>query len=187
MATTGHKYENVIPSASPVRRASINVFLLFHLFAILVWSFPIDLRSLRKIKRVIAPYMVWSGLSQEWALFAPEPLGINAYLDAQITYRDGQKKVWKFPIPQDFGYYRRYFMDRDLKWSSDNLRADSNAFLWPDAARYVARLNNQPNNPPVTVALVRHWSFIAPPLSGKSEPWNQYTFFTYSVLPGDLL
>jgi hypothetical protein len=145
------------------------------------------MRSLGKIRHVIAPYMVWSGLTQGWALFAPDPQYINVYLEAQITYRDGQKKIWKFPMPQDYGYYRRYFMERERKWSSDNLRLDSNAFLWPDAARYVARVNRDPNNPPVSVALIRHWSFIAPPRSGKSEPWNQYTFFTYSVLPGDLL
>jgi hypothetical protein len=187
MVATGHEHRNVMPVESPMRRVLINGFLLFHLFAISVWSFPIDVRSLRKIKRVIAPYMAWSGLTQEWALFAPEPMDINAYLDAQITYRDGRQKVWKFPMPQDFGYYRRYFMDRERKWSSDNLRADRDAFLWPDAARYVARLNNEPNNPPVTVSLVRHWSFIAPPLSGKSEPWSQYTFFTYIVLPSDLM
>jgi hypothetical protein len=130
--------------------------------------------------------MLWSGLSQGWALFAPDPESVNAYLVARITYRDGQKKFWKFPMPQDYGYYRRYFMERQRKWSSDNLRMDYNSALWPDAARYVARLNNDPNNPPVTVALVRHWSDIAPPASGQPETWSEYTFFTYSLLPGDL-
>ena len=176
-----------MPQASPTRRVLLSVFLLFHLFVISVWSFPISLRPLVKVKRVFAPYMVWSGLTQGWSLFAPDPQYVNAYLDAQITYRDGHKKIWKFPMPQDFGYYRRYFLERQRKWSSDNLRLDSNAFLWPDAARYVARLNNDPNDPPVTVTLIRHWSFIAPPGSGQLETWSQYTFFTYSVLPGDLL
>lgn len=131
--------------------------------------------------------MAWSGLTQDWNLFAPEPSSINAYLVAQITYRDGQKKAWNFPMPQDYGYYRRYFMSRRLRWSSDNLRMDKNAVLWPDAARYVARVNNDPKNPPVTVELVRHWSLIAPPMSGQRETWSESTFFTYTVLPGDLL
>jgi hypothetical protein len=187
MATIRNEFKNDMPYASPTRRVLLSVFLLFHLFVIVVWAFPVDQRQLRKIKRFIAPYMVWSGLTQGWSLFAPDPQSINAYLVAQITYRDGQNKIWKFPMPQDFGYYRRYFMSRQLKWSSDILRIDTNAVLWPDAARYVARVNNAPNNPPVTVALVRHWSFIAPPKSGQSETWSQYTFFTYSVLPGDLL
>jgi hypothetical protein len=185
MATIGHEPKTGMPYASPTRRVLLSVFLLFHLSVISVWSFPINLRFLGKIRHIIAPYMTWSGLTQGWALFAPDPQYINAYLEAEITYRDGQKKIWKFPMPQDSGYYRRYFLERERKWSSDNLRLDSNAFLWPDAARYVARVNRDPKNPPVTVALVRHWSFIAPPGSGQAEPWNQYTFFTYSVLPGD--
>ena len=187
MATIGREPKDSMPYLSPARRVLINAFLLFHLFVILVWSFPIRPRSLGRIRKVIAPYMIWSGLTQGWALFAPDPQYINVYLEAEITYRDGQKKIWKFPMPQDFGYYRRYFMERERKWSSDNLRLDDNAFLWPDAARYVARVNNDPKNPPATIALVRHWSFISPPRSGQPETWNQYTFFTYSVLPGDLL
>jgi len=129
--------------------------------------------------------MEWSGLTQGWALFAPEPAAMNAYIVAQITYRDGQKKFWKFPMPQDYGYYRRYFMARRLRWSMDNLQQE-NAALWPDAARYVARVNNDPNNPPVSVALIRHWSFIPPPMSGQPETWSQSVFFTYTVSPLDL-
>jgi hypothetical protein len=130
--------------------------------------------------------MQWSGLIQGLDLFAPDPQSVNFYLVAQITYRDSQKKVWKFPVPQDFGYFRRYYMSRQLKWSSDNLRLDANAALWPDAARYIARLNNDPHNSPVTVTLVRYWSFVAPPNSGQAETLNSYAFFTYSVMPRDL-
>jgi hypothetical protein len=187
METTGNELKNVMLSAPPARRVLINVFLMFHLLVILVWSFPINLRSLGKIKRVIAPYMVWSGLAQRWTLFAPNPGNTNAYLVAQITYRDGQKKVWNFPMPQYFGYYRRYFMERQRKWSRDNLLMDYNAALWPDAARYVARLNSDLNNPPVTVELISHWSLIPPPTSAQPETWKQFTIFTYSVSPKDLL
>lgn len=176
-----------MPYASPTKRWLISVFLLFHLFVIFVWAFPIDTRPLLKIQRAIASYMAWSGLTQGWRLFAPDPQSMNSYVTAQITYRDSQKKTWQFPMPQDYGYYRRYFMDRQVGWSYESLGKNSNAVLWPDAARYVARLNNQPNNPPVTVVLVRHWSTITLPISSQPETWHEYTLFTYSVLPGDLL
>lgn len=176
-----------MPYASPTKRWLISVFLLFHLFVIFVWAFPIDTRPLLKIQRAIASYMAWSGLTQGWRLFAPDPQSMNSYVTAQITYRDSQKKTWQFPMPQDYGYYRRYFKARQLEWGAISLRLDNNAVLWPDAARYVARLNNNLDNPPVTIALIRHWSYIPPPMSGQPETWSQYTFFTYSVLPGDLL
>jgi hypothetical protein len=77
-------------------------------------------------------------------------------------------------------------MARQLKWSVDNLRLDENAALWPGAARYVARLNNEPDNPPAKVTFIRYWTYIPPPKSRQPEPVNHYNFFTYSVLPGDL-
>jgi hypothetical protein len=173
--------------ASSSKRALINILISFNLLAILVWVFPINPPLFQKIRKTIGPYMQLSGLVQGWEFFAPEPQSINAFLVGEITYRDGQKKKWKFPVPQDFGYYRRYFMARQLRWSVDSLRLDSNEALWPDAARYVARLNDNPKNPPVTVTFVRNWSYIAPPMSGQPEPLNQYTFFTYAVLQSDLL
>jgi hypothetical protein len=187
MASIGHEPKNVMPQASPAKRVFLSVFILFHLFVIVIWSSPLYWRPFAKIKRVIAPYMTWSGLAQGWALFAPDPESMNAYLVAEITYRDGQKKNWNFPMPQYFGYYRRYFMERQRKWSSEKLRLDSNSALWPDAARYVARMNNDPDNPPVIVTLTRHWSYVPPPMSGRPETWCQYIFFTYTVSPRDLL
>jgi hypothetical protein len=93
MATIGHEPKSDMRYASPTSRVLVSVFLLFHLSVILVWSFPISLRPLVKIKHVIAPYMIWSGLTQGWALFAPDPQDINVYLEAEITYQDGQKKI----------------------------------------------------------------------------------------------
>lgn len=168
------------------RRVFISLFLLFHLFVILVWAFPANPAPIRFARFLVGPYMNWSGLFQNWNLFAPDPQSVNAYLDAEITCRNGEKKIWKFPMPQDYGYYRRYFLSRQLKWSADNLRQDRLSPLWPDAARYIARRNNDPANPPVAVKLMRHWAQVPPPMSGEPETWNTYTFFRYSVAPGDL-
>lgn len=185
-ATAVPQRDTIVLLASPRKRIFLSIFLLFHLFVIVAWSFPLPLRPLQRINRVIAPYMAWSGLSQGWALFAPDPTYVNVWLDAEITYRDGQKKTWKFPMPQDFGYYRRYFLERERKFSSDNLNMNSNLFLWPDAARHIAWINNDPGNSPVKVALTRHWSVIPPPESDRHVTWNQYTFYTYTVDPKDL-
>ena len=169
-----------------MKRVLLNVFIGGNLLFILVWAFPVNSVWSIGTRNLIAPYMHLSGLTQGWNLFAPEPQSMNAYLIADITYRDGQTREWKFPVPQDYGYFRRYFMARQLKWSADNLRLDENSGLWPDAARYVARLNNVPENPPATVTLIRRWSFIEPPQSGKADTWQQYAFFKYKVSPGDL-
>ena len=170
-----------------IKRIAINLFLVFHLATILCWSLPLNSRLITNARPVIAPYMVWSGLAQGWNLFAPNPLGLNTRAEAEIIYHDGHKEIWKFPNPQDFGYFKRYMMEREHKFSFDSLLNDSFARLRPDAARYIARMNNtNKDNPPVTIVLVGYRSQIAPPNSGLPEPWVRRELFTYSVTAGDL-
>lgn len=171
--------------SNTIRRSAISAFILFHIVAIVSWSVPMNSLLFTSVKNKVAPYMLWSGLFQSWSFYSPDPWNLNRRLAAEITYRDGRMGVWQFPVPQDFGYVRRYFKGR---WLSLNemVPRDELAVLWTDAARYVARLHNDTNNPPVTVKLVRKWSEIAPPESGRAEPWQQNVFFVYSVKPGDL-
>ncbi len=61
--------------------------------------------------------------------------------------------------------------------------------MWPDAARYIARVNRKSANPPVSVSLFYPRSQINPPEAGalnETTPWSHFTFFTYAVKPGDL-
>ncbi len=172
---------------SKVKRIALNIFIVFHLSLIVCWAVPVNTRLFLVARPVIAPYMQWSGLAQGWNLFAPNPLSLNSRAEAEITYRDGQTELWKFPRPQDFGYIKRYTMEREHKFSFDSLQNDRFVILRPDAARYIARLNNtKTDNPPVTVTLVGYRSQIAPPGSGLPEPWKRRVLFTYSVQAGDL-
>lgn len=70
----------------------------------------------------------------------------------------------------------------------ENLQVDSYKALWPDVARYIARANNNPADPPEIVMLIRYWSDIVPPGDAKyrSQPERARIFFQYNVEPGDL-
>jgi len=178
------------PTQLTRRHALISGFILFHCIAIACYAIPINSLLVTDISRLIGPYMVWTGLVQSWTLFAPEPFSINTRLEAEITYRGGATRIWQFPSPQDFSYAERYLKERQRKWAVDGIRLDMTAPVWPDAARYVARLNNiDPAEPPVTVRLVRYWSDIVLPEAGRArppEPMHRYVFFSYSVTPQDL-
>jgi hypothetical protein len=170
-----------------MKRVLINIFLVFNLSTILCWAMPVNSRLVIYARPLIAPYMVWSGLAQGWNLFAPNPLSLNTRVEAEITYKDGSKGLWAFPLPQHFGYLKRYTMEREHKFSFDSLLNDQFQLLRPDAARYIARHNNiKKDNPPVTVTLVGYRSQIAPPNSGLPEPWVRKELFSYSVKAGDL-
>ena len=170
-----------------MKRIAINTFIIFNLATIICWAMPLNTRLVTGARPLIAPYMTWSGLAQGWNLFAPNPLSLNTRVEAEIVYRDGRTGVWKFPLPQNMGYIKRYMVERQHKFSFDSLQNDKYALLRPDAARYIARLNNTQNdNPPVSITLVCYRSIIAPPGSGLPEPWTRKEVFKYSVKAGDL-
>lgn len=170
-----------------LKRIAINLFIIFHLAVILLWAMPVNSRLVTGARPLIAPYMVWSGLAQGWNLFAPNPLGINLRMDVEITYQDGQKSLWNFARPQDAGYLKRYTLERQHKFSLDALQNDKLAYLRPDVARYIARLNNtKPNDPPAKISFNSYRSIIAPPNSKRPEPWTSKVLYTYVVKPGDL-
>lgn len=176
-------------AATLSRRARIiaTAFIAFHLVAVIVWAMPLDTPLTVGIRDSIRGYMLWTGLFQKWDMFAPDPSKLNNYVSATVTYRDGRASVWEFPRMENLGIVDKYFKERYRKYACDNLRLDTRSQLWPDAARYVARANA--SEQPVEVDLVRHWSEVPPPGphgEPPPSPWSQYTFFRYTVQPGDL-
>jgi hypothetical protein len=167
-------------------RLVISAFIAFHLFAIVTWCIPLDTPLIAAWRAMLRPYVVWTGLFQKWDMFSPDPSKLNGYITAVVTYANGTTSVWGFPRMEELGSGEKYVKERYRKFANDNLRLDQYAQLWPDAARYIARQNNHPSNPPVNVELVRNWSIVPPPNSGSVETWNRYVFFRYGVAPGDL-
>lgn len=176
------------PLPPRARRAVISAFLLFHIVAITFWCIPLDTALIQAFRGAIRPYMLWSELFQAWDMFAPNPLGLNSYLDAVVKFRDGKSSTWSFPRMENLPIAERYSKERYRKFA-EYVRLDKDSLLWPDCARYIARLNNNPTNPPVEVSLVRNWSDIPPEApDGSYHPglWFRYVFFHLPVQPTDL-
>jgi hypothetical protein len=170
-----------------MKRIAISAFLLFHLLAITCWCMPLDSPLIVACRNAIRPYFLWSGLFQSWDTFAPTPKTINSYLEAIVIYKDGAVRTWKFPRLDRLSLTERYLKERYRKFE-ENLENEANAVLWPDAARYIARLNNDASNPPQIVMLIRHWADIVPrgDASHHPEPWHVQIFYEYNIQPQDL-
>jgi hypothetical protein len=166
---------------------AINIFVAFHLAAIVFWCAPIDSPLLPLGRNLVRPYFLWAGLFQSWDMFAPLPKSANAYIEAELIYRDGSRKTWSFPRMEQMGVTEKYFRERYRKFM-DNLPRDENDPLLVDAARRIARLNSSPNHPVKTVILIHKWSFIVPRTDTPyvPEPWQQHILLGYGVQPGDV-
>jgi hypothetical protein len=186
-------------SSEKLNRLAISLFILGNLIAMVAGSIPADFYIVKILRAKalmtfldtkISPYASHMGVTQRWMMFAPNPGRHNTYIDAEITYRNGRKKIWTFPQMQDLGYTERYAKERYRKFANERLWSKSNAALWPNAARYIARLNADPLNPPATVKLAHYWSLIPSPSETGEEPepgrWQRDVFYTFTVSPGDL-
>jgi len=166
---------------------AINTFLIFHLVAITAWCIPINSPLTLAFREYLRPYFLWSGLFQSWDMFSPNPKSSNAYLEAVIIYKDGSTELWPFPRMELLSYRERYFKERYRKFE-ENLNGTLYPPLWPDAARFIARLRRDHASPPGKVMLVARWSHIIATADGSNDrgPWDADVFYSYDVQPEDL-
>ena len=169
------------------KRAAINAFLIFHIVSVTCWCLPLSSPVVMAYRNFIRPYFVWSGLFQSWDPFAPTPKIINSYVEAIVIYQDGNTRNWALPRMEQLSLTDRYFQERYRKYA-ENLKEDTNAAIWPDAARFIARHNSNGPSPVKMVLLVRYWSFIVPRPDGEyvPAPWDEHVFYSYTVQPEDL-
>ena len=165
----------------------INVFLLFHIFAIACWCMPVDSPLILLGRTLVRPYVLWSGLFQSWDMFAPIPKGANTYIEAIFVYKDGSKSSWTFPRMEQLGLTGKVFKERYRKFADNLVRDDIDALL-PDAARYIARMKSGPTNQVRMVILIQKWSLVVPRADGSyvPEPWEQPVLLGYGVRSEDL-
>jgi len=159
-------------------RKAVNLFIVWHLFAVAIWLLPDHPSSPSPIIEgslgAVRPYMTITGFAQNWSMFSPEPDKLDVTLEAEITYANGYKRIWFFPRMSHMTYLKRYQEERWRKLV-ENATHGSNPVLWPPMARYAARVNDfDPQNPPVSVRLLEHTRTI-PPL-GQPMP-------AYAIVP----
>jgi hypothetical protein len=120
-------------------------------------------------------------------MFSPAPKEINAYLEAEIIYRDGTSELWTFPRMEQLSLTERTFKERYRKYE-ESLERDANFPLWPDAARHIARDHSRGGKQAARVVLVVRWTeILLPGPQGYAQtPWSANAFYTYDVQPGDL-
>jgi len=176
----------LLPSLAsrPWGRILVNAFIVWHLFALTIWLLP-ESELRQSCFGLVKSYMTLTGFMQSWSMFSPEPASVETHVEARISYADGRLRSWFYPRMASLGYIERYRHERFRKLI-EMAQPDENRVVWPSLARYAARRNNiYPGNPPVSVALVRHFRPIPPP-GMLFAPYQTYVFFQMPIKPGDL-
>lgn len=170
-----------------IRYLAINAFLLVHLTAIFCWAVPFSSPFFAMCRDLVRPYFQWAGLFQSWDMFSPQPKSANSYVEALVIYQDGNTRNYKLPRMELLNRTDRYVKERYRKFV-ENLEDNKNAALWPDAALFIARANNDRPIPVKTVLLIRYWSPILLRPGGSATParWDEDVFYARPISAGDL-
>lgn len=168
------------------RQNLISIFILFHLIAITCWALPWNATVVTDVRELVRPYMLWTGLFQQWDMFSPNPRSVNAYCKAVVITTDRHMKVWNFPRMEELSFGQRYTKERYRKFVEDLLDQKSEG-LWPDVANHVARQFNNPIDPPDKLMLIQFQTDIKPWADESYDPAPTPTvFYEEYVQPGDL-
>jgi hypothetical protein len=183
----------VVKPLSGWKRTALNLFIAFHLTILFFWGLP-EGPLRRAMVHPVDKYVLFTGLSHVWGMFAPKPLDINFDVRATVKYQDGSTAEWIAPRMDELPLTERVRKERFRKWR-ERIRAEEYRMVWDDTARWVARqMNRNPQNPPVEVKLTRWWVEIPPPdlhrdyqPQAKKVVFNKsYTYATCAITPKDL-
>jgi hypothetical protein len=166
---------------SAVGRSLISAFVLVTLVVVVTMNLPYfhDSELKRVLTRVEEPYVQLTGLEQEWALFAPNPLMGNSDFRAVVTFADGSKTTW---VPPRYDPFLGSF--RAGRWAKivEVMRQDEySATAFPSFARWVADKYADHTPPPVTVTFVRTVQDLPPPGTDQPQPWRTEAYYELSI------
>lgn len=186
----------------------IKAFVLFHMAITLSWSLPapspafangsipatpanvaghpveflLKVNDQAKNYSPLSNYLTTSGLWQYWDMFAPNPANVDLWWDSIITFKSGKTEVFQYPRMKDMTIFQKYFKERYRKYLERMNNDDTDGWKRPAFAQRMALLAyKDPNDPPVTVQLRRHWKVM----EGMDKPlwkdYKEYILFTYYV------
>jgi hypothetical protein len=181
----------------------VKLLLAVHIVCITIWAIPkakddeynghtkppifdvgdwMRLYNSRYLK-TFPPVAVWlfvTGTWQYWDMFAPNPLGTDSWVDAEIIYKDGSHKFYLYPRMYALSLLEKMPQERFRKYL-ERAGDPGMPWLWPQFALRIAYLNDSVKNPPTTVKLFKHTLVISDP--GTPQPTNYASkmYFEYAV------
>lgn len=152
-----------------IRKPVISSFLILHCTLNYCYLFN-NHPYINNVNHFFFGYYAFMGLEQAWNVFAPEPRSYNPHLTAIVTYQDGTSKLWNYPRMERLDFFTKIPKERYRKFFDDNAAWLIPA-VWPDIARYAARISyERKDNPPKFVTLTRFSSTILPMEAGLKKP-----------------
>jgi hypothetical protein len=168
-----------------IKTSAVNLFIITYVFVLAWWLiYPCPLRT--AILQPVSQHVMYWGLWQGWGVFSPNISRNCVNVTANLLYDDGTTKTWEFPRPETYGYVDQMYLERWRKFGYDHASRPNYAYLHPDFARWIARLNAQQGKKVVQVDLYRHVQKLLPYTAkskGERGPLKSAKYFSYRLKP----
>jgi len=193
-------------SNKPNAPAWLKVIVLLHLLVVTIWALPVPTAVMKgerqpvgtewilvynqehlKTFQPIPAYLFVTGFWQYWDMFSPNPSHVDVWGNAEITYKDGTTKIYKYPRMFELGLARKYVSERYRKFYERVSALDAKnpnseyKYLWPVYSQRIAHLCDDPLNPPVIVKLTRFTREVMPPGMRQPQDYAQTLLYKYVV------
>lgn len=161
----------------------VNAFILTYVWVLFWWLvYPTPLRT--AMLKPFASAVVFSGLWQGWGVFSPNVRKRSIILFARVTYTNGTSDIWLYPRLDHMDVTKRAVLERYRKFACDHINWEENSYLWPDFAKFVARLHSDDTRRVRSVDLYRMWKDLLPPervLAGERMKFVSNRFYHYDA------
>lgn len=118
-----------------VRLYATNVFIAAIIMIVVIDTLP---QSPSAFRLAIIPIATRLGIFQgPWTLFAPDPDRTNTQLKAEITYRDGERRIWTGPDWRGVSSWEKWVGHRRREWF-DHIPMQTGSMAWEPWCRYLA-------------------------------------------------
>jgi hypothetical protein len=177
-------------------KMAVTGFLLVFLITVGSWLADEEIFPFKyDVTYFTKPIMSTMGWSQSWNAFGPGVVSYNLHSTAAIEFADGTNKLYEFPrtkedhsdLAAEFCFAKKRTI---FSYYMPNKRYSQ---YWPNIARFIARANDDPLNPPTTVTIFVHFVPIPPP---DPNHWTyrdqlphhagKFVLFCYKVTDQDL-
>jgi len=135
-----------------LRKVFINALLSAVIICIVLTGIPFPFPGKAFFLGHVKPIMVPAGLWQNWKLFAPLPPNRDVHIGIRVENSDRNVDFFWLPQIETMSSTERYKEERFRKYQQDYLRFERLHLI--DAARFLLRMNPQPNRTPVIAQVI---------------------------------
>lgn len=132
--------EKMIFAFNQSKKVLIMTFFTLNVGIMVVDGLPDQSKLGERFMSLVKRYQALVMLYQPWAMFAPNPMNTNAFIEADLKFEDGSSGVWKMPRPLLITGPRKVLTgDRYRLLGQETLLPNQNELVWFDVSRFVTR------------------------------------------------